>query len=75
MSERHPDYMGVYCPTCKQDCLPHRGRCMWCETIVVFKTLTYKNANSAGVAAFNFRKRGQWAKSHGNLVYLRAEAA
>jgi len=31
----HPNYMGVYCPTCKQDCLPIRGCCGFCDTRVV----------------------------------------
>lgn len=32
----HPDYMGVWCPTCKEDCLPiSGGRCGFCETRVI----------------------------------------
>lgn len=23
-----------YCMTCKERCLPYRGRCMWCDTVV-----------------------------------------
>lgn len=32
---QHPEYLGVYCPTCKQDCLPIHGRCGFCDTRVV----------------------------------------
>lgn len=30
----HPDYMGVWCPTCREDCIPIHGRCGFCETRV-----------------------------------------
>lgn len=31
----HPDYMGVWFPTCQQDCIPLRnGRCGFCDTQV-----------------------------------------
>ena len=30
------EYLGVWCPTCKQDCLPLRsGRCGFCDTRVI----------------------------------------
>lgn len=31
----HPEYQGVYCPTCEHDCLPlSNGRCGFCDTLV-----------------------------------------
>lgn len=30
----HPEYLGVWCPICKQDCIPIRGRCGFCDTQV-----------------------------------------
>lgn len=37
MTATHPDYLGVWCPTCKQDCLPlPNGRCGFCDTRVAY---------------------------------------